>query len=196
MNMDVAHFLKWFHRRVPGFFLVAILISCPGCASLVRFDGPYEGQVVDAATNLPIEGAVVDGTWFKVGVTPASKMKTYYDSQEVLTDKNGKFKIPGKGLLIFSSVDTVYLTIFKAGYEQFPRQSRWEGLIENGPFDKVTWEFDKGIFKLKRLSLEKRRNQEVAMPDAPKEKYRLMRVELNKNNIEIGLPKNTIIPVE
>jgi hypothetical protein len=117
--------------------------------------------VIDAATNQPIEGAVVHGTWNKVQVTPVSKMSTYYDSMEVLTDKNGEFKISGKGLLIFSNIDILILTIFKVGYEQFPESAHWSGLKKFGPFDKVTWDSNKGVFKLKRLSLEERRNRLV-----------------------------------
>jgi hypothetical protein len=194
--METTQFLNLIHRCMLRSFLVVLLISGTGCVSIIRIDGPYEGQVVDAATNQPIEGAVVDGTWDKVEITPVSKMSKYYDNIEVLTDKDGEFKIPGKGLLIFSSIDTLILTICKVGYEQFPEKDRWDGLKQFGPFDEVSWTLNKAVFKIKRLSLEERRKRSMAMPDTPIKKYRLMRIEHNKENTDIGRPKNTIIQVE
>lgn len=181
--------------RVAFFLVVATaFFALSGCVSMMRVDGPYEGRVVDAETLSPIEGAVVVGAWYKVDITPAGRYSRDYDSKEVLTDRNGEFRIEGKGLLVLSGVDGMVLTLFKAGYEQFPRHSYWWGLQKYGPFDKVSWKDGKGTFKLKRLTLEERQHRVVDLPvsDVSKEK-KLIR-ERNKEMIEIGFPSNTLLP--
>jgi hypothetical protein len=165
---------------------------------MLRFDGPYEGKVIDAKTGKPIEGAVAHGTWNKAYANPAGRSTEYYDSYEVLTDKDGNFKIPGKGFLIFSNIEDMTLTIFKAGYGQFPRNSKWSGLIQFGPFDKISWdEYGKGTFKLKKLTMGERIQNTPTLPSVPTNKQRkLLVIERNKEMIEIGFPANTLIPVE
>jgi hypothetical protein len=184
-------------KTIPRLFIIALLLVCSGCVSVLRIDGPYEGKVVDRETNQPIEGAVVHCTWNKVHVTPAGGLGEYYDSYEVLTDSKGEFEIPGKGLLVFSSIDKMDITIFKAGYEQV-RPNPWHGFKKYayGARDIVSWEGDKAIFKLKRLSLEERRNRGITMPLTPAKKQRLMRMESNKEDTEIGRPLNSLYPVE
>jgi len=177
--------------------MITILAVCSGCVSMLRIDGPYKGRVIDAETGKPLEGAVAHGTWSRIHPTPAGSSSEYYDSYEVLTNKDGEFKIPGKGLLIFSNIDDMTLTIFKAGYTQFPRNSNWSGLVEFGPFDKVSWdEFGKGSFKLRKMTLEERRKRVIDLPRTPISKQRLMRIESNKENIEIGESDNTLLPLE
>lgn len=182
--------------------LVLILLSfafitCTGCVSVLRIDGPYEGRVIDKESGQPIEGAVAHGTWSKVYPNPAGSSSEYYDSHEVLTDKNGDFKILGKGFLIFSNVDDMRLTIFKAGYSQWPSNS-WSGLVQFGPVDKVSWdECGKGTFKLQKLTMEERRKRGVSMPDfGPNSKHNLLIKERNKEMIEIGRPTSTLLPEE
>jgi hypothetical protein len=76
-----------------------------GCVyTVVRYDGPYEGRVVDAETGSPIEGVVVLGVWYKEEPTVAGAVSSFYDSREILTDKDGNFNIHGKGLKIMSKV--------------------------------------------------------------------------------------------
>jgi hypothetical protein len=161
---------------------------------MMRVDGPYEGRVVDAVTSTPIEGAVVLGVWYKVDITPAGRYSRYYDSKEVLTDRNGEFKIQGKGFLLLSDVDSMDLTLFKAGYEQFPRHSPWWGLQKYGPFDKVSWKDGKGTFRLKPLTLEERKNRgAVTFPISDYSKQKLLVRESNKEMREIGNPATSLI---
>lgn len=176
--------------------VVVSLLNCTGCVSMLRYDGPYKGRVVDAESGKPIEGAVAHGTWSKVYPNPAGSSSEYYDSHETLTDKNGDFKIPGQGLLIFSAIDYMQLTIFKAGYEQL-RPSDWIGLVQFGPFNKVSWdENGYGTFKLRKLSMEERKKRGVTMPSTPHDKQRLLRIESNKENIEIGRAESTLYKVD
>lgn len=173
--------------------LVIVLVVCAGCASMLRIDGPYEGKVIDAETKQPVEGAVIHGTWSKVQLGGAHE---YYDSYEVLTDKNGEFKIPGKGLLVLSEIEDMTLIIFKAGYKQW-KPNLWSGLKE-GKWrnEEVVWNGNKGTFKLFKLTLEERRQRGVTMPFGPSKSQKLLRQESNTENIEIGRPANTLYPVE
>jgi hypothetical protein len=180
---------KLFRQIIIG----AAIIVLTGCVSI---DGPYKGKVVDAETNQPIEGAVVHGSWHRIYLGGGSE---YYDNYELLTDKNGEFKIPGQGLMvgsIVSRVDGMMLTIFKAGYEQV-RPSFWWGMRKYpDSYKMVTWQDKKGIFKLRRLTLEERRKGGPVEPDGPANKQRLWRIERNKEMIEIGRPADALLPVE
>ena len=174
--------------------LACVVLVCSGCV-LARIDGPYKGRVIDAETNQPIEGAVVSGTWYKEAATPAGSASTYYDSYEMLTDKNGDFSIPGKGLLLFSEIRDIQISIFKAGYEQL-EPNLWKGLRTWGSDDSITWQGEKGTFKLRRLSLAERRNRSTAFPGGPNNRNKLFIVESNREHTEIGRSTDTLLPVE
>jgi len=179
--------------------MVFILINCAGCVSMLRYDGPYEGRVIDSESGKPIEGAVAHGTWSRVHPTPAGRSTEYYDSHEVLTDKDGNFKIPGKGFLIFSNIDVMTLTIFKAGYEQWDPNT-WSGLRKWNNWksdDRLTWdEYGKGTFKMRKLTMEERRNRGVTLPFGPNKDHKLLIKERNKEMSEIGRPRDTLLPEE
>jgi len=167
--------------------------GCFGCVSMARIDGPYKGRVVDAETERPIAGAVVHGTWHKVALGGAS---TYYDSYEVLTNSNGEFKIPGKGLLLLSEIDELLITIFKAGYEEIG-PGTWTGLRALSMRKTAIWNGKFVTLKLAKLSMEQRRQRGVSMPVlVPPEKERLLRLESNRENIEIGRSKSTLYDME
>jgi len=181
------------------FFALCLLTLCSGCISILRYDGPYEGCVIDAESGKPIEGAVAHGTWSKVHPTPAGRSTEYLDSYEVLTDKDGNFKIPGKGLLVFSNIDVITLTIFKAGYTQWEPHS-WLGLQNWNNWsgdDRLTWdEAGKGTFKMKKMTLEERRKRVITFPYGPNKTKKLMLRENNRENIEIGRSASTLAPEE
>lgn len=70
------------------------------------------GTVVDAETGKPLEGAVVLAEWTKtkgLGLTYTESYKVV----EVVTDKEGKFTIPG---VMSPLVDPPSVTIYKKGY--------------------------------------------------------------------------------
>ena len=175
-------------------FLISMCVACAGCASMMRIDGPYEGKVIDAETRQPVEGAVVHGSWHKVQLGGAHE---YYDSYEVLTDKDGGFKIPGKGLLILSEIEDMTLIIFKAGYKQWTPNS-WSGLKEGKwQNQEVVWSDNKGTFKLYKMTIQERKKRGVDFSVlVPANKERLLRIERNKEMIEIGRPSTTLLPVE
>jgi len=80
---------------------------------------PITGTVVDAETGKPIEGAVVLVEWtIKKGI--GDKHTESVKVAEVLTDKDGKFDLPGCYRPFVESPD---LTIYKRGYVAW--SSRW-----------------------------------------------------------------------
>lgn len=193
--MKAGKFLAVARHHIFKTFLAALFLSCTGCVSIVRVDGPYEGWVIDAATKQPVEGAVVHGDWYKVWGTVGGASSEWYDSAETLTDQNGAFKIPGKGLLVLSNIDALDLTIFKAGYDQIT-PSTWAG-IRKWNNEEVKWDRNHPTFLLKRLSMEERRKRFVTMPVGVRgNKLDLMKRESNKENIELGLPSDTLYTLE
>lgn len=174
--------------------LILILLPCTGCLSIVRYDGAYEGRVIDESGK-PIEGAVAHGTWSRAHVTPAGRSTEYYDSRETLTDKDGYFRIPGQGFLFFSNIDFMTLIIFKAGYEQW--NTNWISLLNWNYDDSFCWSEDgTGVFKMRKLTMEERRNSGVVMPRGPSKNKILMIRERNKEMVEKGRSADTLLPEE
>jgi len=182
-------------RNLKLLILVILALTCTGCVSLARIDGPYEGRVIDADTKEPVEGAVVHGNWYKVWGTVGGASSEWYDSAETLTDKNGEFRLPGKGLLLLTNIEEIDLTIFKAGYEQLiPRT--WES-IRISKRGNIVWEGNKPTFRLKHLSMEARQKRLVDMPSSPSNRHRKLFIrELNKENMQIGSSLATIFSEE
>ena len=187
-----ASSIKLLAIRVVLISFMAITIS--GCASMLRIDGPYEGKVIDSVTKQPVEGAVVHGTWYKVQLGGAHE---YYDSYEVLTDKNGKFKIPGKGLLVLSEIEGMTLIIFKEGYKQWT-PNLWSGLREGKWADEeVVWNGNRGTFKLQPMTMEARKKRGIDLPlSVPDKKQRLLRNEYNKEMIGAKRTTTPVFPEE
>lgn len=156
-----------------------------------RHDGPYKGRVIDAETGKPIEGVAVLGVWYKELPSPGGNVGSYFDAQETLTDKNGDFEVRGQGLQILSTVSGMHVLIFKAGYE-YVGMGLWESLKIDGGLmhNKASWEGDKAIIPIRKLTMEERRKQlgPPAPPDeARKEKMGLMLKEINKDRSQQGL---------
>ena len=105
---------------------IAVLLLGGGCTSIFRIDGPYKGKVVDAETREPLEGVVVLGVWSKVYPNVAGTTSEFYDSVELLTDKKGEIKIPGKGLLLFSFLGE--MGVVKGGGDCSGRKIREDGI--------------------------------------------------------------------
>ena len=78
--------------------------------SLIGCDREFEGKVIDAETDKPIEGAVVLVEWTATkglpGLTHTESVKVI----EAVTDKEGKFIITG------ALKHTPHVTIYKKGY--------------------------------------------------------------------------------
>lgn len=169
-------------------FILMTLSLQTGCLYAVRYDGPYQGKVVDEQTREPIEGAVVLGTWSVVHFTPAGGVHTYYDARETITDRNGEFTISGQGLRIMSSLEPMSVMIFKSGYRHFGSVA-WNSL-KIAYRDEIKWEEDMAIFPVKKMTLEERKIAGTpSRPNIPTAKMKLMTGEINKDRVERGLGK-------
>ena len=105
------------------FLLALVCIPLSACAGTRVYTGPWSGQVIDAESKQPIEGAAVVAIWYKYYATPAGDVGNYLDTAETITDKEGKFLLPSKKflnvpLLRESSAPDFY--IFKPGYGCYP----------------------------------------------------------------------------
>jgi hypothetical protein len=106
-----------FMKTIIKLTLISIIVlSCFGCVTYIGYDGPYEGQIIDMETRKPLEGVVVQGGWSRVHFPMGGHSDV--DFKEVLTDKNGNFKISGVGILIFSNIEEMDFCALKAGYSQ------------------------------------------------------------------------------
>lgn len=83
-----------------------------------RSFGPYVGQVVDAETRAPIEGAVVVASWWRDRMYPGQSVSERYRAREVLTDKDGRFVLDVKELEETAPRRTLHpsFTVFFPGY--------------------------------------------------------------------------------
>jgi len=170
--------------------LFAFLV-CSGCVTYFGYGGPYEGKVIDRDTRLPIEAAVIHATWDKHSPCSKEAPSTYYNSQEVLSDKSGEFKIKGQGLRIMSCIDEMDITVFKAGYtQQIP--TPWSDLKNPLHGEDIEREAGRIIFKLRRMTLEDRRKRVITLPDEPDHKRQLFRIEINRELSEIRTPSGTL----
>jgi len=180
--------------RTNGFsvilFVTVFLMFTSGCAYSIRYDGPYEGRIVDAETSAPIEGVVVLGVWYKIaGVGAGGASHEFYDAQETVTNKNGEFSIKGQGLKIMSSVETMNVLIFKSGYEYLGSWP-WETFKEDEIIQKkISWEGEKPIVSLRKLTMEERKKRHTGKADVvPDAKQMLLIRESNKEFRELGIP--------
>jgi hypothetical protein len=175
---------------VLALLLLASLV-CSGCVTYFGYGGPYEGRVIDRDTRQPIEAAIIHGTWHKHSPCSKEAPSTYFNSQEVLSDKKGEFKVKGQGLRIMSCIDEMDVTVFKAGYTQ-QRSTPWSDLKNPLYGEDIELEAGRIIFKLRRMTLEERRKRGVTLPDTPDHKRQLFRIEKNRELLEIGTPSGTL----
>lgn len=177
-------------RGILLFMTLFLLIVFSGCSPW-RYENDYKGKIIDADTGKPIEGVVALGMWFKSYISPAGSSEKFYDAREAVTDSNGKFSIPGMGLLIFSNIDeSINVLIFKAGYK-YIGPGTWREFIDISiPNKNSKSKSDIAIIPLKKLTMEERKKiGDPGRPAAeiPDVKMRLMLKEINKDRRERGL---------
>ena len=172
-------------KAIKTFLIISTLLLCAGCANYFRIDGPYKGKVIDAETKQPLEGVVVLGVWNKVQLTVAGPTGHFYDSIEVLTDKNGEFDIPGKGLMFFSNVNEMDVVIYKAGFKMLG-YGPWSGFKTITARKYTQWDGNKATFQLKKLSHEERKADIPSRPGIEQKRQQLLTNEINKERAEFG----------
>ena len=172
-------------RTILKLLLAVGMLICTGCSAICSIDGPYKGKVIDAETKQPLEGVVVLGVWYKVYPNVAGSTNKFYDSVELLTDKNGEFKITGQGLLLFSFLGEMSVLIYKAEYE----------MLGGGPWSEyktltggknVQWSGDNAVISLSKLSHEQRKKRVLVGPNIDPKRQQLLTNEINRERIEFG----------
>jgi len=126
-------------NMAPGDFMnirlliTLMLVLVTGCY------GPINGTVVDADTNAPIEGAVVMVEWTKThGIGNYSTES--YKVAETLSDKDGKFTLPGCYRPFLTEPD---VTVYKKGYVAWSSRSVFPDRRKRTDF-----KWGDGVFKL------------------------------------------------
>ncbi|MGH7795891.1 MAG: hypothetical protein ACREQ2_13540 [Candidatus Binatia bacterium] len=82
----------------------------------------YHGQLVDAETGEPLEGAVVVVVWHTEPRIAMDPPEYFHDAKEALTDAQGKFRLeasPAINWNPFMAIKDPNIVIFKPGYEPF-----------------------------------------------------------------------------
>ena len=179
-------------------FYVVVLVITIYFHSLSGYRGPFKGRVIDQDTLQPISEAVIHVDWDLAVIFDG---RSYFDSKEVLTDKNGYFYIPQNwsfnpwnNLVMMSDC-----VIYKRGYGYFQgytdrldltaRNSTMltdEERAKYGPrtYFKIVFDGDLPVFLLKRITTkeEYQDNWPVTVPglNVPESKKKLIMNEFKK----------------
>jgi len=106
---------------------IAAFLLSTSCA-LYHHYGPYYGKVVDEETKKPLEGAVILADYYTwLWGSPGGPSVYFLDAREVVTDKNGEFRIPSFNAFAFRPISTFNsypdIKIFKPRYKSFTNGS-------------------------------------------------------------------------
>ena len=149
--------------------------------------GPWKGQVVDKETGKPLEAVVVLARWEKRYTSFVGEMggNEYYDSEEVVTDAEGRFVIAAKQTWTLNPFSEIYgpeFFIFKAGY------GRWQFR----DFD--SWGLKDAIVSAERTRAEWRRfSAEGAELELPPVKTKEQRLEFVRSMRPHGVPSDRMM---
>jgi len=97
-------------------------MSCPGLVMSAEAAGPWQAQVVSAETKQPLAGVVVLAWWTRHVRSFGGPSEEYRDSQEVLTDKDGRFAIAPRWFFSLNPLVFFrgpFFAMFKSGYGEF-----------------------------------------------------------------------------
>jgi len=97
----------------------AILLGMPPSAEAA---GPWQAQVVSADSKQPLEGVVVLAWWTRHVRSLGGPSEEYRDSQEVLTDKDGRFTIESRWFFSLNPLVFFrgpFVAMFKSGYGDY-----------------------------------------------------------------------------
>lgn len=116
---------------------LSILLLAPGVLRRAEAAGPWQAQVVSAETKQPLEGVVVLAWWTRHVRSLGGPSEEYRDSQEVLTDKDGRFTIDSRWFFSLNPLVFFrgpFFAMFKPGCGNF----EWPGYAgsETWPKDK------------------------------------------------------------
>jgi hypothetical protein len=138
--------------------LLLIFLLLPFSQVRGAWGGDYHGQVVDAETGKPIEGAVVVVEWHKKPRVAMGGISYFHNAREALTDADGKFSLdssPGVDWNPFTYVEEPRIIAFYPGYRPFtPAHPEDVGI--KGGLNEIADAFERGVVvKLTKLTSEK-----------------------------------------
>ena len=143
-------------RKIHGLFLIlAGLATLPACATPLTYSAKeIRGQIVDAETNQPIEGAIVVAQWVLFHIGPGGH-KSRLHIHETVTGKNGHYVIPEWGPKVRPPMTELHnrdpeILIFKSGYEPMAVSNALVSTVR--PDSLRVSEWDGRVIKLKRVS--------------------------------------------
>ncbi|MBI5694416.1 MAG: carboxypeptidase regulatory-like domain-containing protein [Nitrospirae bacterium] len=181
-----------------------ILLAVAGCIVLFLaltsyHAGPWRGQVIDAETKQPIEGAVVVAVWEKWSYLPLGPYVDNVDAKETVTDKNGEFVIQEHRMLqlpVIRRIKGPLLTIFKPEYGYFPRHHVSPDISRYTTYGYIPLFLGKGpIVELRKWKTTGERWQNILFPgfdDIPEKKYKLLIQATNEECKQLGIPPHSI----
>lgn len=190
-------------KSIKAFLGIGIVLACVAVppafgAGFFSKDPDIVGKIIDFDTREPIEGVVVMVLWttdvFRLTIEPEEK---YYDYYETLTDKNGEFKIPGKGPLLLRDVNKPKIKIFKTGYLSISLGDLSPMFLAMSPLSCNVQKVDgKFIIPFQKRSFEERKKSlhhyrmvpfsRMARAEVPDQKYHLYIEELSRAYEAIG----------
>lgn len=178
-------------------FALTVLIATVCFPVMSESAGPWKGQVVDKETGKPLEGAVVLARWEKRYTSFVGEMggNEYYDSEEVVTDAEGRFVIRARQTWTVNPFSEIYgpeFFIFKSGYGrwQFRDFDKWWNKDpERERTERERFTGDGALLELPPLRTQQARREfsghmPLGMPAVRMPKYL---EELNRNRQSLGL---------
>ena len=135
----------------------------------------YHGQVIDADTKQPIEGAVVVASWSEQQLSFTGGGTRFKDVKETITDKKGEWTIRGPrggGLSRFLSlIPGIYHThrpefiVFKPGYCSLPAGFRIDSC--KGKIKTYNFKNSESIGEIVELSRLAERRRDILLLNIP-----------------------------
>src|SRR5215510_12236828 len=102
------------------------LVLLLGAQPMAEAAGPWQAQVVSGDTKQPLEGVVVLAFWTRHVRSLGGPSEEYRDSQEVLTNKDGRFTIESRWFFSLNPLVFFrgpFVAMFKSGYGDY----EWPG---------------------------------------------------------------------
>lgn len=113
-------------RAITALGSLTLLLLLPGGYLPAEAAGPWQAQVVSADTKLPLEGVVVLAWWTRHVRSFGGPSEEHRDSQEILTDKDGRFTIESRRFFSLNPLVFFrgpFVAMFKSGYGDY----EWPG---------------------------------------------------------------------
>ncbi len=104
------------------FISSAFIVLFSPALSCALFLGPYSGNIIDAKTGAPVEGASVLFYWEKrVPMPPTGGSPEMIDVKLVYTDKKGRYEIPriNANLGLLGLLESTNAIIYQPGYQAY-----------------------------------------------------------------------------